>query len=188
MFLALICASLPTYKYFVIHDGFEEIDIHEQEVQGAYEFAVDLCPKFVPGFSLVDAITLIHAWHKEDGNFYAVEVMTHRVRYLVTVQLTDEKYFLHSVRILNSEGPGGAKWSQPDEGIQEQCMNEAREKFGQDLKLKNVALWTTQMAGTTYGHFAADCETESERMLVDIRLERPFGEKNFNIVKVERIY
>ena len=192
MFFSLLsfglCGNLPTYKYFVIKDGFEEIEIHEPAVQGAYEYAVDLCPKFVPDFNHINAITLIHAWHKEDGNYYAIEVMTNRIRYLVTVQLEEEKYYLHSVRILNREGPGGARWSEPEETINELCMNAARKEFGQDLKLTNVALYTTQMAGTTYAHWAADVSSESERMLVDVRLEKPFGETEYTIVKIERIY
>ena len=192
MFFSLLstafCGNLPTYKYFVIKDGFEEIEIHDPVVQGAYEYAADLCTKFVPDFTKVNAITLIHAYHKEEGNYYAVELLTNRIQYLVTVQFEDDKYFLYSVRILNREGPGGARWSEPDEIINDLCMSRARDEFGQDLKLNNVALWTTQMAGTTYGHWTADIISESERMLVDVRLEKPFGEPDYNIVKIERIY
>ena len=192
MFFTLLscvsCGNRPTYKYFVIKDGFEEMEIHEPAVQGAYDFAVHLCPKFVPDFTTYNAITLIHAWHKEDGNYYAVEVMTNRIKYLITTQLVEEKYYLYSVRILNSEGPGGARWSEPDETMNELCMTKAREEFGQDIKLNNVAMFTSQMAGTTYAHWTGDVTSESERMLVDVKLQKPFGETEYTIVNIVRLY
>ncbi|EAY18697.1 hypothetical protein TVAG_063020 [Trichomonas vaginalis G3] len=187
MFLSLICGNLPTYKYFVIKDGYEEIDIHEPGVQSSYEYLCGVVPKFLPDFTTYHAITLIHCWHKKEGNYYAVEVMTQRIRYLVTVQDIEGTHYLYSVRILNCDGPGGAKWSQPEQDIIDLVMEEAKEKFGQDLKLRNVAAFTTRLQGTKYAHFVADVETDSERFLINVHLEKPFGGQQYSIKDIVRV-
>lgn len=187
MLLPLICAGLPTYKYFVIKDGYEELEIHDNNVQTCFDYLCETLPKFCPDFAGYNPVTLIHAWHKKEGNYFAVEVMTQRVRYLITIQIIEEKHYLYSVRILNCDGPGGAKWSQPDQEMIDFAMTEIKEKFGHDVNLLNVAMFTTRLAGTNFAQFVAIVTTETERYIVNCQLAKPFGGKQYAVKSMNRV-
>lgn len=187
--LALLCAKFPTFKYFIIPDGYSEIDIHSPEVQEAYEFGKKVCPLFLDDFVGPHHITLIHAWHKEEGNFYAVEVMRLRIRYLIKVQtMPDGKHYIHSVRILNEEGPTGAHWFVPDDDLVDYVMQSLKKGYGDDLELIHVAVFKTVMRGDTHGQMVIDCKKGDERMLVNVSLFKKFGEEDLRVSKFERVY
>jgi len=186
----LIFARFPTYKYFVIPDGYSEIEIHDPDAQSAFEFGRDTVQKCLADFYGPHPITLLHAWKKaQDGEYFALEVYRLRVKYLITVHKTEEgKHYLHSVRIMNEETESGAHWFHPPEDVLDLCIAAAREQFGQDLNFRNVAVYRTVMAGKTTGQMLVDVETSNERMLISINLLKLFGERQFKITEIQRIY
>ena len=188
--LSLIFARFPTYKYFVIPDGYTEVEIHEPIVQNAYEFAKEYLPKFLVEFQGPHAITLIHSWKKsENGDFYALELFRLRVRYLAIVHNTDDgKFWIHSIKILNEETESGSHWFHPPEDVLDLTLVAVKEQYGQDLKLRNVAVYKTVMMHKTVGQMVIDVETSNERMLLDITLTKLFGERQFKVTEIKRVY
>ncbi|OHT12452.1 hypothetical protein TRFO_17732 [Tritrichomonas foetus] len=189
-----LCARLPTYKYFVIPDGYVETDIKEEIVQNCYNFSVDLVKKFLDDFTGPQPIVLLHAWNKkgDDGEYFACEVMRMKLKYLLIVHIPNienaERKFLHSVRILNEETPSGAHWFHPPSDVLEIVMKGINEKYGNDVQLRNVAVYKTVMNYHKYGQIVIDTTKGEERMLFNIKLIQKFGEKSFQISSIEQIY
>ena len=196
LFLSLFClnARFPTYKYFVIPDGYVEIDIKEPIVQSSYEFGRDLVPKFLDDFKGPHPIVLLHAWHKvsDDGDYYACEVMRMKIFYLLIIHLPNkenpEEKYLHSIKILNEEGPGGSHWFHIPADVLEYTMSEINKKFGDEIKLRNVAVYKTHMKYDKFAQVVVDSTKGDERHLFDVRLIQKFGENHFNVSSIEEIY
>ena len=190
MFLLLgLMVRMPTYKYFVIPDGYTEIEINDPKVQSAFEYGKDLVPKFLSCFSGPHPIVMTHAWTKttEKSVFYAVEVLRQRQRYVITVRVTNGVQTLHSVRILNEEGAGGDHWFRPEQKIVDLVMDGVKAKYP-GSELRNVAVYHTQMAGKTTGQMVVDVTNGDAAHLVDVEIVKGFGEKEFKVVEVKEIY
>ncbi|KAK8900499.1 hypothetical protein M9Y10_002826 [Tritrichomonas musculus] len=189
-----VSARLPTYKYFVIPDGYVEIDIKEEIVKNCFEYGRDLVKKFLDEFSGPHPIVLLHAWHKkgDDGDYYACEVLRMKIRYLIIVHIPNtektENKFLHSVRILNEEGPGGVHWLHPPSDVLEETMKAINEKYGNDIKLRNVAVYKTVMKYNKFGQIVIDATKNDERMLFNVNLIQKFGESEFKVSSIDQIY
>jgi hypothetical protein len=188
-------ASYPTYKYFPLEEEYTEVDPKEAIVQECYNYGVNVTSKFLDDFQGPHPIVLIHAWKRtleEKGDFYAVEVMRLRIRYLIIVNIPIKsepgEKFLHSVRILNEEAAGGAHWFQPEDEMVELALGAVKEKFGDEIDLRNVAVFKTVMKVATFGQMVIDVDIEGERALLDIRLVRKFGEKATVVESITRIY
>lgn len=199
MFVALlsilsVVGHLPTYKYFVMHEDYQEVEIHEDIVQECFDYGKNTVQQFLDEFKGYSPTVLVHAWKRtnEKGDFYACEVFRQRLRYLITINIPNpekpERKYIHSVRILNGETEGGAHWFHPTDEFTDFVMETVNEKFGDDVKLRNVAVFKTIMKGKTIAQMVLDVENDLERMLLDITLIKPFGEENFNIEEIKRIY
>lgn len=184
-------ARFPTYKYFPIQEEYIEVDVKQPIVQACCEYGKNITRQFLDDFSGPHAITLIHAWKRVNettGDFYAIEVMRLRVRYVITVNVPEpDKFFLHSVRILNEEMPSGAHWFEPDEAIRDLAMTAVRQEYG-EVRLRNVAVFKTMMKVKWMGQMVIDVEKDGERMLLDISIVKQFGAKEAVVESVKRIY
>jgi hypothetical protein len=184
-------ARFPTYKYFPLQAEYTEVDVKEPIVQACYEYGKNISRQFLDDFSGPHAITLIHAWKRVNettGDFYAVEVMRLRIRYVITVNVPEpNKFFLHSVRILNEETASGAHWFEPDEQTLELALAGVRKEYG-EVKLRNVAVFKTLMKVKWIGQMVIDVEKDDERMLLDISIGKQFGAKEALVESIRRIY
>lgn len=189
-----ISARLPTYKYFVIPDGYVEINIKEDIVKSCFEYGRDLVKKFLDEFSGPHPIVLLHAWHKNgnDGDYYACEVLRMKIRYLLIIHIpnvekTENKY-LHSVRILNDDGPGGVHWLHPPADVLEEAMKAINEQYGNEVKLRNVSVYKTFMKYNKFAQIVIDATKGEERHLFNVQLVQKFGENEFKVTSVDQIY
>jgi hypothetical protein len=188
-------ARFPTYKYFPIEQEFVEVDPKDPIVVECYNYGVNVTRAFLDDFQGPHPITPIHGWKRTaegEGDYYAVEVMRLRIRYLVIVNIPDPatpaEKCLTSVRILNEEAAGGAHWFEADSDEKEKWMAAVKEKFGSDAILKNVVVYKTVMKVKTFGQIALDVELDDERMLIEVRTVREFGGKEHKIDSISRIY
>ena len=197
MFLLIIfpylhsAANVPTYKYFNLPDGYVEVETKAAIVQKCFEYSRDLVRRFLDDFSGPHPIVLLHAWTKssEDGSYYACEVLRNKLRYLLIVHIPqDGEMYLHSVRILNSQTPSGTLWSHPPSEILEVAMSGVEAKFGEDAKLRNVAVYKTVMNYHKYAQMVVDVVKGDQRMLIDVRMVQKFGENSMQISSIEKIY
>ena len=188
--LAALLARVPTYKYFVMQDGYVETDVKQTVVQECFEFGKNVTSLFLDEFTGPNPVTLLHAWRRETekGEYYACEVLRMKTKYLITVNIRDGNRYLHSVRILNEETESGTHWFKPTDDITELVMSELKKRFGEDLELENVAVYKTVMRMDTHGQFVVDCLKGDERMLIDVRLMKKFGAKEMTVEAVNRIY
>jgi hypothetical protein len=186
-------ARIPTYAYFNIPDEFTEVDIKEPIVEECYQFGVNISRQFLVEFSGPHPIVLLHAWKKTSGNgdFYGCEVMRLRERYLIKVHIPNpeepEKKYFWSARALNEEIPSGAHWFNPPDDILDLAMDAVRKEYP-DAELSNVAVFKTIMKVNMYAQMVLDVKKDSERMLLDISLERAFGSKEQHVKEIRRIY
>ena len=186
------CARFPTYKYFVMADDYVEVDIKEPIVQECFEYGRNITKGFLEDFAGPYPIVLLHAWHRttEKGEFYACEVLRTKIRYLITVNVVNDQKYLYSVRILNEEMETGAHWFHPADEIVNQVMQEIKAKYGEETELGNVAVFKTVMKMDTIAQMVIDCKNKSnnERMLIDVRLVKKFGQKDLIIDNMNRVY
>ncbi|KAH0791128.1 hypothetical protein GPJ56_004939 [Histomonas meleagridis] len=189
-----IASSISTREYFSIPDGFVEADIKEKLIVESFEYGKTQLQKFLDDFKGPHPIVMIHAWKKVDNNssFISCEVLRMKLRYLITVHIPSnnkpEEKYIHSVQILNSETDAGARWSHPDESTIEIAMISVRGKYGNNVRLRNVAVFKTVMSRDTHAQMVIDAETDTERMLLDIQLYKKFGTNNFIVSSVDRVY
>jgi hypothetical protein len=197
--LGLLCALLwvgariPTYAYFMIPEEFTEVEIKERMVEECYDFGLNVTRQCLIEFSGPHPITLLHAWKRSDdvSDYYALEVMRLRVRYLITVEIPvreePEKKYLYSVKILNEESPSGSHWFQPPDDILEKAMNAVKAEYA-SAELTNVAVFKTVMNVNLYAQMLVCVTVDAERMLFDVALERAYGSKEDKVTGVKRIY
>jgi hypothetical protein len=191
--LMWVGARIPTYAYFNIPDEYTEIEIKEPIVEECYEYAKNISNQFLVEFSGPHPVVLLHAWKKstDRGDFYACEVMRLRVRYLLTVNIPvpeepNAKY-LWSVKILNEETASGSHWFEPPDELVDLVMSEVRKQYP-DAELLNVAVFKTVMKVHLYGQMVLHVSAGSDRMLLDVSMERQFGSKEEKVTNIRRVY
>jgi hypothetical protein len=104
------------------------------------------------------------------GDFYAVEVMRLRIRYVISVNVPEpNKFFLHSVHILTEEAASGAHPFEHDGQTLEFALAGARKECG-EVKLRSAAVFKTLMTVKWIGQMFIDVEKDNEQMLLDIAI------------------
>ena len=194
LFLLFAC-SLELEQYFSIPEGFQEFDTEQKLAQDCLQFAQDKLSKFVLDFHQEYRLFLQNSWKKnnEDGDFIILQVRRNRLKYQISIHIPNlisrpEKKYITSIKAVENETERNSHWIVPSDDILNLAMSAVQQKFGDDVQLKNVVFYKIIKIGRINGQLVVDAENDLERMLLDVHIVRPYGEKEYIVEYVNRIY
>lgn len=195
IFFFLYAHSFGSELYFSIPNDFQEFDTEEKLARDCLNFVQKHLGKFVLDFHPEYSLFLQNCWKKSDndGNFVILQVRRNRLRYQITVHIPNlmnkpEKKYITSVNSIENETERNSHWIIPSENEIKIAKLAIEQKFGDDVQIKNIVFYKIIKIGRINGQLVVDAENDLERMLLDVHIVRPYGEKEYIVEYVNRIY
>lgn len=187
MFIFLF-ARVPTFKYFQIKDNFIEVSIDNIKVQDSFNYIEKILPRFADDFQSNGKMNLLRGYISDSTNQTGLEILKDRIKYFVTVNLTNENQkFISGIKILNSEAPGGYRWSKPDKSIIDIVNRALKDGVEGNAHIKKVIMYKTYMKQETFGQIIVNAEVDSSLATYNVGLKREFGSQEFIVTKIELV-
>lgn len=195
IFFLLFTNYFDLERNFSVPEGFQDVEIEQKLPQDCFEFSKKVLSKFVIDFHPEHPLFLQNCWRKtnNDGDFVILQVQRNLLRYQITIHIPNlaakpEKKYIVSVKSIENETERNSHWIVPSENELKIAMNAVQEKFGDDVQLKNVVFYKIIKIGRIDGQLVIDAENDLERMLLNTHIVLPYGENEYKVEYVNRIY
>ncbi|OHT01471.1 hypothetical protein TRFO_31698 [Tritrichomonas foetus] len=191
----LLCSVISAEKHFTIPEEYEPANNDDQVVIDCLQFCQKHLPNFLLDFNSAIKFSIQSAWRTKNtnGDFVLLQVIRNHLRYLIKVHIPDlmtkpGKKYITSIQTIDGETERSSHWITPTEDVLNLVMDAVKEKFGDDVQLKNVVFFKIIKIGKKVGQLGIDAENDLERMLLDAHIYTEYGSEKYKVDYINRVY